>query len=277
MTGANGPIPAARVDHLCFSYSGKPILQDLHLQIEAGSFTVFLGPNGSGKTTLLKLIAGILEPTSGRIAVYGEDLNEMPLRKRARRVGYLAQQQQVIFPFLTEDVVLTGRAGAIRFQPKTEDIDIAIQAMKHVGISHLLHQPFTELSGGEQQLVMIARVVAQNPKMLLLDEPTSHLDLHYQARVLRFIQEWKADGHTIVAVLHDPNHALIAADRIVLLRQGKVIGQGEPGDIRVEALQDVYRTRLVPFRFRNQTVVFSDMDDGFTSDAVHPSEQRGKT
>ena len=277
MTDPNGLVPAARIDHLYFSYAGKPILQGIHLQIEEGSFTVFLGPNGSGKTTLLKLIAGILEPTSGRITVYGEGLNEMPLRKRARQVGYLAQQQQIIFPFLTEDVVLTGRAGGIRFQPKTEDIDAAVQAMKDVGISHLLHKPFTELSGGEQQLVMIARVVAQNPKLLLLDEPTSHLDLHYQARVLRFIQEWKANGHTVAAVLHDPNHALITADRIVLLKQGRIVGQGGPGEIRVQELEDVYKTRLVPLSFRNQTVVFSDVDGGFSSDAVHRSEQRSKT
>ncbi|MEW6259880.1 MAG: ABC transporter ATP-binding protein [Thermodesulfobacteriota bacterium] len=277
MTDPNGSVPASKIEHLCFSYAGKPILRDVDLRIEAGSFTVFLGPNGSGKTTLLKLIAGILEPTSGNISLFGEDLKQMPLRKRARRVGYLAQQQQVVFPFRTEDVVLTGRAGVIRFQPKAEDIDAAVQAMKDVGIAHLLHQPFTELSGGEQQLVMIARVVAQNPKLLLLDEPTSHLDLHYQSRVLRFIQEWKANGHTVVAVLHDPNHALIAADRIVLLKQGRVVGQGGPDEIRIQQLEDVYRTRLVPLSYRDQTVVFSDIDGGFTSDAISMSESGYET
>ncbi len=268
MTDPNDPVPAVRIDRLCFAYAGKPILHEIQLQIEAGSFTVFLGPNGSGKTTLLKLIAGMLEPTSGRIVLFGENLNDMPLRKRARQVGYLAQQQQVIFPFLTEDVVLTGRAGTIRFQPRAEDIDAAVEAMKDVGIQHLVHQPFTELSGGEQQLVMIARVVAQNPKLFLLDEPTSHLDLHYQTRVLRFIQQWKANGYTIVAVLHDPNHALIAADRIVLLKQGRVVAEGGPDEIRIHQLEEVYKTRLVPLSFRNQTVVFSDIDGGLPSDTL---------
>lgn len=213
---------AIRVENLCFSYGNRPILKNITLDIPQGKFTVILGRNGSGKSTLLRLLAGLSEPDSGKITVLGKDIRKLSLRERAKLIGFLPQQHRPVFPFSVEDMILTGRAGYIALMPKKEDKDKASEASERVGIAHLKNRAFTELSGGEQQLVMIARVLAQNPKIILLDEPTAHLDLCYQTRLLNLIRSLVNQGLSIIAVLHDPNTAFLYGDEFIFLKKGEI-------------------------------------------------------
>lgn len=234
-----------QISHLTFGYSGREVLSDISLKLEKGCFTVILGRNGSGKSTLFRIMAGILKPWKGSLEIAGRPMERLSLRQRARILGFLPQQHRPVFPFRVEDVVLTGRAGRIALTPGREDRRAAREAMERIGIGHLRRCMFTELSGGEQQLVMIARVLAQNPAIVLLDEPTSHLDFYYQAKVMGIIRELVAQGLTAVAVLHDPNLAMLYGQRLLFLRKGRLVEsseEGERGDVRI--LEQVYGMAL---------------------------------
>ena len=239
--------------HLSFSYGRRPVLSDVSFQIQPGEFTIILGKNGSGKSTLLRIMAGLLKPESGSLQVMGRDLTGLSLSERAKVIGYLPQFHRPIFPFSVEDVVLTGRASHVNLIPGHEDRRLALSALERTGIIHLRSRPFTELSGGEQQLVMIARVLAQEPRIVLLDEPTAHLDFLNQARLLRLVRELVNAELAVVAVLHDPNIAFLYGDRFIFLRDGQMESWNssqKPWD--TEILQRVYGTevRSIPYRDR---------------------------
>ena len=248
---------AIQVRNLAFAYDGRHVLEDIDLDVEPGRFTAVLGRNGSGKSTLFRILAGILSPGRGQIRILDHPAEDLSSRQRARLLGFLPQQHRPVFPFTVEDVVLTGRAGRVRFTPGPEDLVIAQRALERIGIRHLGQRIFTELSGGEQQLVMIARVLAQEPRILLFDEPTAHLDFWYQARVLCLIRELAAAGFTVAASLHDPNSAFLYADRFIFLHQGRrmFLGDGEqPWDAAV--LERVYGVMVstVPYGRRRLIV-----------------------
>jgi iron complex transport system ATP-binding protein len=229
------------VENLNFSYEEVPVLQDVCLRVAEGKFTVILGKNGSGKSTLLKLIGGMLKSQSGSIRISGKDLGKISLAERAKLVGYLPQFHQPIFPFTVEEVVLTGRASYIFSMPKPKDREKAYEAMRKVGIEDLRERPYSELSGGERQLVMIARVLAQEPRIILLDEPISHLDLGNQTRFLDLAKGLVRSGMTVLAVLHDPNIAFRYGEDFLFARHRSVrsAGDGEsPWDPSL--LSDVY-------------------------------------
>jgi len=212
------------LESVSFRYgSGCPdVLQDINLKFVEGRFTVLLGRNGSGKSTLLKVIAGFIEPSRGSVEMMGKNIQKLTLTDRARFLGYLPQFHRPVFPFSVEDVVLTGRASHVRFTPGERDRAKVFSALDKVGIYDLRKRAFTELSGGEQQMVMIARVLAQEPEIILLDEPTAHLDLTNQTRILRFLKDLAGSGFTIVAVLHDPNSAFLHGDDFVFLKDGQI-------------------------------------------------------
>ncbi len=210
------------IQHLTFSYGDHTVLDDICLNIAPDEFTAILGKNGSGKSTLFKVLTGIEYFKKGSVSVLDEDISKLSTRQRAKRIGYLPQQHKPVFPFSVMDVVLTGRASHVALMPRAEDRERAEAAIERVGVRHLKDRPFTELSGGEQQLVMIARVVAQNPKVMLLDEPTSHLDIFNQARILKLARDLVTSGLSVVAVLHDPNSAFTFCDAFVFIRDGKI-------------------------------------------------------
>ena len=212
--------PAIQVEGLSFAYEGRPILNEISLEIPQGQFTVLLGKNGSGKSTLMRILGGMLEFESGEVRIMGEELLSFSSRGRAKVLGYLPQHHRPVFPFAVEDVVLTGRASYVSYAPKPEDLEIAVDALRRVGILHLRERPYTELSGGEQQMVRIARVLAQQPRLILLDEPTSHLDFLNSAHLLRLIRELVDADLTVLAVLHDPNSAFLYGDHFIFLKDG---------------------------------------------------------
>jgi len=244
------------VRELSFDYGGAEVLQGVTFDVPGGEFSIILGKNGSGKSTLLKLIAGILPYRQGHIFVDGYDLKRLSVSEKARLVGYLPQFHAPVFPFTVEDVVLTGRASFVFAVPGRRDREKAREAIERVGISHLLHRPYTELSGGERQLVMIARVLAQEPNVVLLDEPLSHLDLSNQVRLLSLIRQLVSSGLTVLAVLHEPNIAFLHGDAFVLLKDGKIrtLGRGErPWDSAT--LQDLYDVAVETLPFRDRALV----------------------
>jgi iron complex transport system ATP-binding protein len=205
-----------------YAYDGRLVLDGVSLHVPDGRFGVILGRNGAGKSTLLRIAAGLLAPQQGEVRIAGRPLAGLDARGRARRVGYLSQFHQPMFSFSVRDVVLTGRAASVADVPSELDATAAAEAMAALGISELVSRPYDELSGGERQLVMIARVLAQQPKALMLDEPVSHLDLANQHRLLRALHGLTRQGITILAVLHDPNHAFLFADEIVYLDRGQI-------------------------------------------------------
>ena len=245
------------MEHVVFRYGAHLVLDDVSLEIPRGKLSVLLGRNGSGKSTLLRVMAGIAHCVKGKVEYFGEDGRLMTTRRRSGVVGYLPQQHRAVFPFSVEDVVLTGRAGAVTLLPRQTDRRTARDAMERVGMLHLAQRPYTELSGGEQQLVMIARVLAQEPKIILLDEPTSHLDFINQARLLRLLQSLVASGLTVVAVLHDPNLAFLYGDHFVFLKDGRIqtAAEDESAWDRV-FLESLYGVELVSIPFRKRAFVF---------------------
>ena len=233
------------VRKLSFNYAARPVLHEVDMTICAGRLTAILGRNGSGKSTLLRLLAGLLKYSTGSVALMGRNVRDYAWDERARVLGFLPQQHRPVFPFTVADVVLTGRAGHVALTPRARDLACAEEAMRQSGVWEFRERPYTELSGGEQQMVLIARVLAQQPRIVLLDEPTAHLDLHNQTAVLRLARTLVATGMTVVCVLHDPNLAFAYADDLIFLRAGRVLQpQSDQTAWSADFLETVFGTHL---------------------------------
>ncbi len=236
---------AIRTDRVCFSHPSGFALRDVSVHVPAGTLSVLLGKNGSGKSTLLRLLAGLERPAGGRVEVLGQDLADLSTAARAKIIGYLPQFHSPVFPYTVEEVVLTGRAPYVFSVPRARDRQKADEALGIVGMHGLRGRPYTELSGGERQLVMMARVLAQEPRVILLDEPVSHLDLSNQSRLLNLLKKLVREGITVLAVLHDPNVAFAYGDSFFFMKQGRMQQPG-PGTAPWDAafLEGLFETRL---------------------------------
>lgn len=253
---------ALTVTNLTFAYGSEPVLRDVSFHAPEGRLTVLLGRNGCGKSTLLKALAGVNPLQQGSVTVGGQELAMLSGGARAGLIGYLPQFHQTVFPFTVEDVVLTGRAAYVLSTPSGIDRDKARRAIDAVGIGHLAKRPYTDLSGGERQMVMIARVLAQNPKVILLDEPASHLDLANQRRLFAIIRRITSAGTTVVAVLHDPNMAFLNADQVIFLKEGRIAVPSEgspPWDPAF--IGDIYGVPLCAFPYRDRALVIPTYDE----------------
>jgi len=239
---------ALTVQGLSWQYRGRPILRDISFTVHRGSLTAILGRNGSGKSTLLRCLAGLVPLPRGAVWVDGQDLSQLSIPRRARLLGYLPQFHAPVFPFSVREVVVTGRAAGIRLTPTAADYQAAQEALQWVGIAQLADRPYTELSGGERQLVLIARIVAQAPPIILLDEPLAHLDLGNQVHLLHLLQNLAGQGTTIVAVLHDPTLALSYGSHHLFLKDGRIQWLPEEARRHGAFLSDIYGTplRLLP-------------------------------
>lgn len=245
---------AIQVHNLFYSVGKRQILHHVNLSIPKACFTVILGKNGCGKSTLFRLITGALRPDKGQILIQGIQGSQLNIRDRARMLGILAQHHRPVFPFLVKDVVLTGLAGQTGLIPGKKEIVKAETAMDRVGIQDLCDRRFTELSGGEQQLVMIARVLAQDPPIILLDEPVSHLDFHFQAKVMQTIRELVDQGYTVAAILHDPNIAACYGDRFICIKDGTCLPKAYP-TLSVDLLESIYAMPLEQINHPDLTIV----------------------
>ncbi len=226
-----------------FAYGGRAVLHQVEVAVAAGEVVGVIGPNGCGKTTLMRLLAGVLPPQAGEVRLDGRGLSTYRRIEVARRVAVLAQDGGVEFPFTVLEVVLMGRAPhlpALGF-PGAHDLAVARAAMARLDVVDLEGRAIDRLSGGERQRVLIARALAQAPRVLLLDEPTTHLDLGHQARLIDLLHDLRQQGLGIVAVLHDLNLAALACDRLVLLAGGRIVCAGAPRAVlTVEVLRQAY-------------------------------------
>lgn len=235
------------VENLSFSYGKTPVLRDVTFTAEKGELLSVLGPNGVGKTTLFRCVLGTLTPSSGRVTVDGCDLTALPPRERARRIAYIPQIHPATFGYTVLDTVLMGAARQLNAfqQPQAAQIRQAEEALEQVGASHLRERNFAHLSGGEQQLVLIARALAQRAEVLVMDEPTSALDYGNQLRILQMVRRLAAQGYTVVLSTHNPQHALTFAHRLLVLHDGTAAALGRPADVLTPALMEkLYGVRV---------------------------------
>ena len=229
---------------LTIGYPDHTVGSGLDLALETGEVLALLGPNGGGKTTLLKTLLGLLRPQAGEVRLGGEPLTRISISERARNIAYVPQVHVGTFAFTVETVVLMGRSahGNLFSRPSAHDREVAHAALDRFGIATLSARPYTEISGGERQLVLLARALAQEPQFIVLDEPTAGLDFGYQGKVMREIKALAGSGHGVLFTTHDPNHALRAADRAFLLRDGTCIAEGKVADVLNRAqLEALYR------------------------------------
>jgi iron complex transport system ATP-binding protein len=228
---------------LGYGYPGRAVGRDLNLALGAGEVLCVLGPNGGGKTTLFRTLLGLLEAQAGEVRLQGEPLDALPRGEVARRMGYVPQGHTAQFAFTVRDVVLMGRTAHVGLfaAPGAADRAAAERAIEALGIGELAERVVTELSGGERQLAMIARALAQGARLLVLDEPTASLDFGNQVRVLRELRRLAADGYAVVFSSHDPGQAFLAASGVLLLVRGGALRQGTPEDvITADNLRQVY-------------------------------------
>lgn len=229
---------------LAIGYSDRTVGQNLDVSLGTGEVLALLGPNGGGKTTLLKTLLGLLPPKAGDVRLDGKALSARSIRERARLIAYVPQTHIATFAFPVETVVLMGRSahGNLFSRPSAHDRAVAAVVMERLGIAGLAERPYTMISGGERQLVLLARALAQEPQFIVLDEPTASLDFGNQGKVMAEIRGLAGSGLGVLFTTHDPNHALRAADRAFLLRDGTRIGEGKVADILTrERLRDLYR------------------------------------
>lgn len=213
------------------SYGNRQILNKVGLHAEKGQFVGIIGPNGSGKTTLVKTINRIIKPDSGSITIDGRNMTDMNSIEIAKNIAMVSQVISINFEFTVEDVILMGRTPYIKGGETHEDREIVQDAMEKTKILHLKDRFVTQLSGGELQKVIIARALAQKPKILLLDEPTSHLDITNQIDILNLVKNASRKGMLVIAVIHDLNLAAYYCDKICLIRDGDMISTGSPEEV----------------------------------------------
>lgn len=221
-------------DNLTLAYRGGTIFSGVSFSVAAGEFFLIIGPNGSGKTSLLKTLSGLLTPAAGRVEVFGSSPREQNRRQFARRVAVVPQQAPTDFPFRVAETVLMGRAPHLRLWEleKPEDHRLAAEIMEFTEIAHLADRRLDQLSGGERQRVFIARALCQQPRLLLLDEPTAALDPAHQIKILDLMERLRRDqGVTIIMVSHDLNLAAMYGDRLLLLSDGRMAGLGSPHQV----------------------------------------------
>lgn len=237
-----------RVEQLTCGYGRKFILRDIGLEIASGEFVSIIGPNGSGKTTLLRAMTGILPVVQGRILLNGEDISGFSYRERATRMAVVNQKVEV-GSLSVEDYVLLGRTpyrSPFQFFESQEDWEIAAENIRLTGMWENREMPMNQLSGGEQQLAAVARALTQQTGIVLLDEPTAHLDIAHQMKILGLVRQLNREKHlTVILVVHDLNLASEFSDRLILLNEGRVHTTGAPKAVlTAENIEQVYHARV---------------------------------
>ncbi len=234
-------------ESVAFAYGGPPVFAKVDVTVGPGELVGLIGPNGAGKTTLVRVLAGMARPATGRVLLDGRPIDAWSGRERARAIAFVPQDPRVEFPFTVLEVVLMGRAphlSGLGFA-RAEDLRLAREAIARLGLEGREGRRLDTLSGGERQRVFLARALAQAPSVILLDEPTTHLDLRHQSDILAVVRDGVRRGLAALAVLHDLNLAAVACDRLVLLAAGGVAAEGRPVDVLTrETIERAFATRV---------------------------------
>lgn len=238
-----------------------PIQKYVNFSIESGEVCCILGPNGCGKTTLVKTILGLVPLLSGAISLDGDDVTKWGAARLSQAMAYVAQKHEQPFPFQVKDVVMLGRISKMRGmggQPTSEDYAIVENAMDEMGIYHLRDVPYMDISGGELQMVMFARALAQEPQMLILDEPTAALDYGNAVRVIEKVRQMARSGYAVLMITHNPDHAFMCGANVALFTRAQPMKFGNAYDVITrENIKDAYgiNVKLVEFTHANQEVM----------------------
>lgn len=236
------------IKNLSCGYEDKTIIKNISFAVNKGSFLGILGPNGAGKTTLFRSLTKIIKPMKGKIVFQGKDISDLSAKDLAKEIAVLPQILDVPFAFSIEEFVLLGRHPHLKRleAPKKKDYEIAQKVMVELDIADLKHRKIRDLSGGERQRVLIAQALAQEPKLLLLDEPVNHLDIKHQIEILDLLKDLNKTGLTVVIILHDLNLASEYCDDLLLMNEGKIHTYGKAQDVlKYEILEEVYKTVLI--------------------------------
>ncbi|HZM35271.1 MAG TPA: ABC transporter ATP-binding protein [Burkholderiales bacterium] len=231
------------VRELAFGFPGRTVGHNVSFSLGDGEVMCVLGPNGGGKTTLFRTLLGLLDRHSGSISLQSASLESLSRREIAQQIGYVPQGHSAYFAFTVREFVLMGRTahlGAFA-SPAKKDLSVVAQVLDSLEIAHLAERPVTQISGGERQLALVARALAQEPRLLVMDEPTASLDFGNQVRILERIRNLSGRRIAILFSTHTPDHAFLAANRVLLLAEGKALAIGAPQDvIRADTLQRLY-------------------------------------
>lgn len=245
------------INNLNFSYGEKDILNNISLKIVNGNIISILGPNGSGKTTLLKLLLGILSPNSGEILFNSQKITKINSKKFSKFVAYIPQIHENTFGYTVEDIVLMGRMPHKKFFSNfnAQDIKIASEALEILNIECLKNEIFSFLSGGQKQMVLIARAIAQKAKVFIMDEPVNGLDFGNQYRLLDKIKSLSGQGITFIKTSHYPDHVFYSSDEAIFIDKGKILAKGTPTDIiNSKIIKKVYDVNSVITEISNRKV-----------------------
>ena len=224
-------------DISCGYDKDHPVLSGVRLSVDTGQICCLLGPNGIGKTTLFKTILGLLKPLQGKLTIDGDDIASWSARKMSKHIAYVSQFHNPPFPYRVRDVILMGRISHTGYFGRLSEIDyqIAEKIMLDMGVAHYADTVYTDLSGGERQLVMIARAMAQEPRLLVMDEPTANLDYGNIVKVIKKIRELREGGYGIILTTHSPDQAFMYDSNVALLRRGAALVYGAAADVITEA------------------------------------------
>jgi iron complex transport system ATP-binding protein len=227
-----------------FAYNGLPVISNVTHNFSRGSFTAVMGPNGSGKTTLIRLLNGMLKPDRGRVTINGISTSDYPARTLAQDMAYVPQMQQNVFPATVFDTVLLGRNPYIRWSPGKDDRRITAEILVRLGLEDIALKDINKLSGGQRQRVFVARALAQQPSIILLDEPTASLDLLHQHDVLRLLGKLADSGITVVMAIHDLNLAIKYCSNFMILNNKRLVAEGGKEIFTDKLIEDVYRVSV---------------------------------
>jgi iron complex transport system ATP-binding protein len=243
-------------ENISFGYSlGDDLFCNLTFTISEGDVVCLLGPNGAGKTTLLRCLLGISKVNKGNIRFQGRPISGLSSAKLSRHMAYVPQSVATVFPYKVLEMVVMGRTPHLGFAavPSKQDFNIASEALSRLGIDHLANRMFSEVSGGERQMILIARALVQQTGMLILDEPTASLDYGNQVRILKTIDKLAKSGYTIIMTTHFPNHAFLTCNKVMLMKKGRIIAMGDPDDVvTANSLSQLYETSVKIFRLEDE-------------------------
>lgn len=247
-----------RIHDIEFSYNGTPALTAVTGTIAKGDFVALVGPNGSGKSTLIKCINGILKIRKGAVLIDEQTLTSIRPEALARHMGYVPQNEPRNLPLTVFDTVLLGRKPYINWKPAANDLEVTARVIKALHLEHLSMKDVSKLSGGQQQTVFIARALAQEPDVLLLDEPTANLDIRHQIEVMELLKKLSGKGLTVIVAIHDINMAARYANGLMMLKEGRIFAHGGKEIINQDNIEKLYGIKVNVLHNGNHIFIFPD-------------------
>ncbi|MBN2155295.1 MAG: ABC transporter ATP-binding protein [Candidatus Lokiarchaeota archaeon] len=257
------------VDSVSFAYNSTPVLNNISFTVQKGEFIGIVGPNGAGKTTILKLIQKLLKPKSGKIQIRERSLKGMKLEDIAKTIGYIPQTELTQFPTSVFNTILMGRKPHFSWGPTENDLEIVSSIILNLGLKDLSLRNINEMSGGQRQKVIIGRVFAQDPDILLLDEPTANLDLHHQLEILDLLKDLSKRGKTVVMAIHDLNLALKYCDKFIMVHDHQIYACGGREIFTQAIIKKVFQVKVSIFHDDNGGIFLIPIQNSKAKKNVH--------